>query len=185
MLFPNGSSVGNYAADDFDWTLTSTGSLGFDPTLTTLQFQSLYEANYTVSNVWLGTAAELFALPTAADGDFNGDGLVNLADYGVWRDTFGQQGDLLAADADGNGTVDSNDYAIWKVNLAAGTTTAALVSNVPEPTAAALVLAGLLVAGCARRSGSSRIACGASRVEGESGPFSRVVLASSPPSRLG
>ena len=66
-----------------------------------------------MSNVWVGTAADFFALPSAAMGDFNADGIVDAADYAVWRKTLGQTGAGLAADANGNHEVDAGDFNIW------------------------------------------------------------------------
>lgn len=75
------------------------------------------------------------------NGDFNGDGIVNLADYVVWRNEMGATGLLLAADGDNNGVVDAADYALWKSQF--GMSFAAVEGvSVPEPSAAALV--GLL-----------------------------------------
>ena len=48
-------------------------------------------------------------------GDFNGDGVVDAADYTVWRNSLGQVGSGLAADADGNNVVDEYDYLVWKL----------------------------------------------------------------------
>jgi endoglucanase len=50
-------------------------------------------------------------------GDFNRDGYVNAADYTVWRDTTGQTGTGLAADADLNGVVEQADYDAWVTNF--------------------------------------------------------------------
>jgi len=80
----------------------------------------------------------------ALAGDFDGNGVVDMADYDVWRRDFGQTDDLLS-DANQNGAVDAADYLIWRKNLGAslpglnGTGGA-----VPEPVAAALVGLGLL-----------------------------------------
>ena len=71
--------------------------------------------------------------------DFNGDGVVNAADYSVWRDSLGQTGVSLAADADGDGVVTNADYAIWKSNFGAisvvgpGAAASSAIA-VPEPT---------------------------------------------------
>ncbi|QDU57793.1 PEP-CTERM sorting domain-containing protein [Aeoliella mucimassa] len=72
------------------------------------------------------------------DGDFNGDGIVNLGDYTVWRDNLGSpEGDLLSGNGNGSGTVDSDDYDLWKANFgnvsggASGSLAASSV--VPEP----------------------------------------------------
>jgi hypothetical protein len=50
----------------------------------------------------------------ASVGDFNGDGMVDGADYTLWAD-----GDA-SADANGDGVVDLADYTIWSDNLGAG-----------------------------------------------------------------
>ncbi|QDT69920.1 G8 domain protein [Planctomycetes bacterium MalM25] len=53
-------------------------------------------------------------------GDFNGDGLVNAADYSVWRDTLGAQVvPLSGADHSGDGRVGSEDYEAWRDNYGA------------------------------------------------------------------
>lgn len=53
-------------------------------------------------------------LPEPVTGDYNGDGLVNAADYTLWRDQKDQiVPPLSGPDADGSGLVDAADYAIW------------------------------------------------------------------------
>ncbi|MCI0491319.1 MAG: aspartyl protease family protein [Planctomycetes bacterium] len=47
-------------------------------------------------------------------GDYNGNGNVDIADYNLWRDAFGQEGASLAADGNGNGAIDAADYTIWR-----------------------------------------------------------------------
>src|SRR5438045_1934298 len=47
----------------------------------------------------------------------NGDGIVDIRDYGVWRQQFGQQGAGNPADLDQNGIVDIRDYGIWRLNF--------------------------------------------------------------------
>jgi arylsulfatase A len=46
-------------------------------------------------------------------GDYNGDSVLNAADYVVWRSNFGST-TLLAADGNRNGIVDTADYSIWR-----------------------------------------------------------------------
>lgn len=76
-------------------------------------------------------------LPTA--GDYNGDGLVNLADYSVWRDALGSQVAIAGtgADGDASGMVDAGDYLAWKSNFGAqvspGSSIEASTLLVPEP----------------------------------------------------
>ncbi|MEN1679157.1 MAG: hypothetical protein AAGJ46_06160 [Planctomycetota bacterium] len=49
--------------------------------------------------------------------DYNRDGVVNLPDYTVWRDSLGQTGDSLPADGNGDGVVDDTDFTNWKNNF--------------------------------------------------------------------
>ncbi|MEO0529428.1 MAG: PEP-CTERM sorting domain-containing protein [Planctomycetota bacterium] len=81
-------------------------------------------------------------------GDFNGDGVVDAADYTVWRDSEGSEL-LLAADANGDNVVDADDLAIWTANY--GSTVGGSSLAVPEPTAFALLMLGSLSAAVRRR----------------------------------
>src|SRR6185369_16467152 len=49
-------------------------------------------------------------------GDYNGDGVVNNADYQVWRSSFGDTS-ALVADGNENGVVDTSDYVVWLKNV--------------------------------------------------------------------
>ena len=99
--------------------------------------------------------AELDALFAVLEGDYNGDGLVDVNDYAVWRDTLGQTTGDLSADGDGSGVIDQADYDLWKANFGetavAGSLTSALspsLGPVPEGLAtqsAAPEPAGLLL----------------------------------------
>jgi hypothetical protein len=79
-------------------------------------------------------------------GDFNSDGIVDAADYTLWRDQDGQSLPAYAgADHTGDGVVDGADFSLWQTNY--GATLGSLSTAVPEP--AAIVLA--LLAACAPR----------------------------------
>ncbi|TWT98176.1 hypothetical protein Pla108_23330 [Botrimarina colliarenosi] len=71
-------------------------------------------------------------------GDFNGDGLVDAADYTIWRD-----GDE-AADANFDGVVDADDYNLWASHY--GATSTSIAVTIPEPTAWLLTALTSLVA---------------------------------------
>jgi rhamnogalacturonan endolyase len=49
-------------------------------------------------------------------GDYNGDNVVDAADYTAWRDSLGQDGltPFSGADGSGNGAIGTEDYAVWK-----------------------------------------------------------------------
>lgn len=88
---------------------------------------------------------DVYYLPA---GDFNLDGIVDAADYVVWRNSVGQVGVDLLADADGNGAVDGADYIIWKADYgqtqflaSAALSLASVGAVVPEPATLVLGLA--------------------------------------------
>ena len=62
--------------------------------------------------------AELTYRYNVVDGDYNLDGMVDAADYTVWRNTLGMVGIPLysGADGNGNGMIDADDYLVWKAN---------------------------------------------------------------------
>jgi len=133
-LFSGGTAVGNITAPDFPWMLSAESSFGYDPILSQLRFRSLCEGNFTVSNIWIGQAADF--LPPRLLGDFNADGTVDAADYLVFRLLAGQSGANLAADADGDDFVGTSDYAIWRANfgqVAADGPAAAVAQGMPLP----------------------------------------------------
>jgi hypothetical protein len=79
-------------------------------------------------------------------GDYNGNGIVDAADYTVWRDTLGSTTDLRA-NGDNTGAsvnlIDQADYTFWKSRFGATSGSGALSSGaVPEPRTAVLLLVG-------------------------------------------
>jgi hypothetical protein len=94
-----------------------------------------------------------FAAAPSNSGDYNGDGVVNAADYTVWRDTLGSTEDLRANGDDTGasmGVIDQADYSFWKSHFG-GAGAGAISAAVPEPTAAGLLGVALLAIGLRRR----------------------------------
>ncbi|MEN1679948.1 MAG: choice-of-anchor tandem repeat NxxGxxAF-containing protein [Planctomycetota bacterium] len=82
-------------------------------------------------------------------GDYNNDGLVDAADFTVWRDAHSAGVEWLANETASPGVTDVADYAAWKAAFAA----AASPAGVPEPAAWLTVMAcGLTVSLRRRRS---------------------------------
>jgi CHRD domain len=50
-------------------------------------------------------------------GDYNNNGVVDAADYIVWRDSLGQSGEGLDADGDNSNAIDGADYLAWQQNF--------------------------------------------------------------------
>ncbi len=71
-------------------------------------------------------------------GDYNRDGVVNVADYAAWGTAYGTTVEpYYSADGNGDGVVDAADYTVWRDHLGSG---AEALSSVPEPASVALVL---------------------------------------------
>jgi hypothetical protein len=87
-----------------------------------------------------------FATAVGAPGDFDHSGTVDAADYTLWRNTFGNTGSNLLADANHNGVVDAADYVIWRRYATGGAGAGSLTSGstVPEPATWVLMLGGCL-----------------------------------------
>ena len=90
-------------------------------------------------------------------GDYNGDGIVDAADYTVWHDSLGSK-IVLAADGNGNGMIDAGDYDVWRANFGqtAGSdvalpSTSPRSAGVPEPASAVLLTIGCIVTLVVRR----------------------------------
>lgn len=99
-------------------------------------------------------SAALITTP-ALLGDYDGNGVVDAADYVVWRDSLGTAGSDLAADGDHDGAVTELDYDLWKANFgmtAGGDADAIeqLAATVPEPGSALLCVVAIVVATSAR-----------------------------------
>jgi glucosylceramidase len=74
-------------------------------------------------------------------GDFNDDGIVDVADYVVWRKNEGSD-NALPNDNDLNTPVGQDHYDLWRSNF--GAMAVVGVSAVPEPSGLPLVIGGLL-----------------------------------------
>ena len=77
--------------------------------------------------------------------DYNGDGVVDAADYTLWRDQAGQSGFFLTADGNADGVVDNEDYALWESEFGQTNSLPPASTGVPEPAGLTLVL---LAAAC-------------------------------------
>ena len=176
LMTPRGASF-NQGATPFDTTSTSDLELAlFDTNGVSLLGESASGAsgvNESIDGLLLdtpgtyyarvqsqsgasGQVTQFYQLDLTAEsvvpsllGDFNDDGLVDAADYTVWRDTLGQSVDLYSgADHDGNGLVDAGDYSVWQNNF--GASAPGFASAVPEPQAI-LMLFGAIFSGIVRK----------------------------------
>ena len=120
---------------------------------------TLRDANGVAIPLSISNGSLIVATPNA--GDYNRDGVVNAADYTVWRDTLRSTTDLRAnGDNTGAsaGKIDLADYSIWKSNFGnhSGSGASANVA-VPEPTTLVLLMFAAASWCLRRRRGAERV----------------------------
>jgi hypothetical protein len=102
---------------------------------------------------FVGVNLNLSVVASAVPGDYNGNGVVDAADYTVWRDTLGSttdlraNGDNIGASA---GKIDQADFNVWKANFGMHAGSGANAA-VPEPATLRLLLVEVLTMCCRRR----------------------------------
>lgn len=93
--------------------------------------------------------------PVGNNGDYNGDGFVDAADYIVWRDTDGQAAvpPGSGADGDGDGVIGPADYTHWAARFGNTIGSGSVTSDaaIPEPCGLTLVLLATVSLAFARR----------------------------------
>lgn len=107
---------------------------------------------WNTSNLLTTGVLSVMAAPVVA-GDYNGNGVVDAADYNVWRERLGQAGTLPNKDpSDNDNMITQAEYNFWKSRFGAtsgsggGTTSA-----IPEPGTWAIMMVGCLLAAAGRR----------------------------------
>ncbi|MEM6328623.1 MAG: DUF4465 domain-containing protein [Planctomycetota bacterium] len=112
------------------WTTVDLSPLG-QPASVALEFRltSSDNAGGNGMNTPAYFALDNLVLQTTPPGDFNGDGLVDGADYALWRNTAGP----------------AEELDLWRANFGAPSppATALAAAGVPEPAAACVLLASL------------------------------------------
>lgn len=152
----------NYAALDFTTWVSAYGNsvgntiVGRNAVLHIIPediYLDIRFTNWSASGSGGGFAYQRSKTPT---GDYNDDGVVDAADYTIWRDTLGQSVATPGDGADGNlsGMIDAGDYAFWRavygevmntVDLGSGAGAAVGLTSrgattLPEPTSLRSIL---------------------------------------------
>lgn len=130
-----GSGPNDIVPTGFQLYFNKSGGLGFPLTV-------------YIDNIRVGTTL------AAVDGDYNGNGKVDAADYTIWRDNRGLMGGATASDGDGtgDGNVLDDDYTYWKDRFGDPVGSGSLsASAVPEPGLSAVLLTFTLAAGLVAR----------------------------------
>ena len=92
---------------------------------------------------WRPALSVTYSVPSLSSGDYNSNGVVDAADYAVWRNAFGQSAIPAGSGADGDqsGTIDDGDYAYWRARFGNVISGVGARTNVPEPASSALLMA--------------------------------------------
>jgi hypothetical protein len=98
--------------------------------------------------IWdIDVGATNVVLSVVATGDYSANGVVDSADYAVWRNSVGATGEGLAADGNGDEVVDTLDYDFWRSRfgnvIGAGSGSHA-ATTIPEPATGTLFLASAI-----------------------------------------
>jgi cyclophilin family peptidyl-prolyl cis-trans isomerase len=120
---------------------------------TTYDLPTLYESAY-----WIIDKTSTAITLRVAGGDYDHNGTVQVADYNLWKSTFGTSvTGFSGADGNGDGRVDAADYVIWRNFLGfsapPGSGSGGIVTaEVPEPTSMLLIaIPGAVLAQLVRR----------------------------------
>lgn len=91
--------------------------------------------------------------PPPTTGDYNQNGVIDAADYVVWRNTLNQTVSPAGSGADGDssGTIDIGDYSYWRARFGNTVSPGLGAANVPEPSAISFVAFALAMLHAARR----------------------------------
>lgn len=133
------------------WNTELTATVAADGTIDFTGFFGDYELTIGAQTLDLALAKgdSLYSLVVAA-GDYNADGIVDAADFTVWRDTLGSTNDLRA-DGNGNEVIDDGDFGVWKSLFGTSYGGAGALATVPEPSSAVLAALWTTACSCARR----------------------------------
>jgi len=83
-------------------------------------------------------------------GDYNGDNVVDAADYILWRKTLGNTGYFLAADGNSDHEIDAADFDVWQGHFGHGSSSSPFATlfvpfAVPEPSCVASLIAAFFL----------------------------------------
>ena len=103
--FPQGMFVAQDNNDNFKFVNWNAITAAFGGTL-------------QIDTAWDPRSVGAAEQPPELVGDYNGDDVVNAADYTIWRNALGTNVPKYSgADGNGNGAIDAADYDEWKANF--------------------------------------------------------------------
>jgi hypothetical protein len=165
IAWATGDAFGDAAWSTAARMLSGTFPAGVSPSFFTGSLGNVYTSVPVTNNNPVSTDVLASTITTivrtnfiANSADYNHNGIVDAADYVLWRKTNGSAAAPPGSGADGNGdgTVDILDYNLWRAHFGnpngAGAGGGLSTNNVPEPTGCILLTIGALLAIAPRRS---------------------------------
>jgi hypothetical protein len=165
IAWATGDAFGDAAWNTAARMLSGTFAAGVTPSFVTGSLGNVFTSVPVTNNTTTSTEVLATAITTvvrtnlvANSADYNHNGLVDAADYVLWRKTNGSPAAPPGSGADGNGdgTVNSLDYNLWRSHFGnvsgAGSGGGLSTNSVPEPTGCILLTIGALLGIAPRRS---------------------------------
>lgn len=152
--FDQGGNVAEWNETAFDANKKIRRGGAWSTTASSLSSATREGQAPTTENDATGFRLATIAAPAAVAADYNGNGVVDAADYVVWRDHLGTPFQLTNEVAGTSpGMVTSEDYTAWRARFGntSGSGASLSVSPVPEPTAPACGVFVALYAAWVRR----------------------------------
>jgi hypothetical protein len=140
---PNGwiadvSDIGPRSLVSWFSTMPGQSDIASSGTRSGFSFRSAFSpgpVGYSATNTAFNFLEGVTTGPISIAGDYNSDGVVNSADYNLWRQYFGTSNTPIA-DGNANRQVDAADYTVWRDQKTGNDSAVA----VPEPHTAVLIL---------------------------------------------
>jgi len=109
-----------------------------------LEVNATFSIGQRVHGLAFDTLDTAYIMAPVVDGDYNENGVVDAADYVVWRDQLGSPAGTLPNDPTGV-TIGTSQFDLWRASFSSsGSGLGAM--TVPEPTAVILMLVGSVAA---------------------------------------
>ena len=141
-----GTGPGNVGQDILDNIGTGPGSVGFTPPLPTGAYSFWIQQASAASTTYQFDFEVAALAPPGVPGDYNGNNVVDAADYAVWRDSVDQTGAGLPADGNNDEVVNQADYDFWRARFGNTDAVGAGSTSIPEPGAAVPILCLIVAA---------------------------------------
>lgn len=148
---PNNSGLCSLQHDDTTWrqfSTMATAPAGTAFVQVEAGAANMYDTGVNPQSAFFDDLSLTSSAAAGVPGDYNGNGVVDMADYVLWRN-----GGPLQNEVNTVGTVDASDYTAWRARFGntSGSGSGLGSAAVPEPASLCLMLVGSAIAFISRR----------------------------------